>query len=293
MGHIFISYSSKDRPFAFQLVKRLERFFDVWIDREEIQGGLQWEKAIEQALEACSVFLVIVSPDSNESEWVARETIRAEQLGKRCIPALLEGELPLRLLNVHYIDFQGDFEGGLRDLLDTLNQYMKPQDRARDEANFLIGEAVRARLSGDYVTANNLMGQVLALQPGLAVSVEAFWKQVAEELQTDYAAQLQQRIAQGEQIITEATRLLEQSPYGDQAAYEWSVYVNADDATLDRIDYVQYQLHPSFESPQRIVRNRQSQFRLTMIGWGTFTIPVEIHFKDGSVARTSYALEFI
>src|SRR5688500_13580814 len=118
MPQIFLSYSSKDRPFATRIVEDLERFYDVWIDRSDLSGGAAWEQMIEKAVNDCGVFMVIVSPNSNQSEWVARETILAEKLKKYRIPILLNGELPFRLLNLHYVDFQGEYEGGFRDLLE-------------------------------------------------------------------------------------------------------------------------------------------------------------------------------
>ena len=85
MGQIFISYSSRDSEFAKRLVKSLEEYFDVWMD-QSLEGGMKWEQMIQSAIEECQVFLVIVSQASNESEWVARETILAEQLKKPRIP---------------------------------------------------------------------------------------------------------------------------------------------------------------------------------------------------------------
>lgn len=292
MSKIFISYSSKDREFALKLAETLEKFFDVWIDREELEGGLQWEKAIEAALADCEVFVVIVTPKSNESEWVARETIRAEQLKKTRIPILLAGQLPLRLLNLHFVDFQGEFEGGLRDLLEALQLYLDSENFQHDEVNVLVGRAIRARLGGDIAEANNLLGQAIALEPDFVSSIEDFWNQLQVSQNSDMAAVLRQRVENGEIIIIEETTQREKSVYAKKDTYDWSVFVDADKVVLDQIDSVHYELHPSFKPPQRIVRDRQSQFRLSMGGWGTFEIPVTIVFKDGSKVETSHHLLF-
>lgn len=292
MTAIFVSYSSTNRDFALQLADKLDQFFDVWIDREGLEGGMAWEKAIQDALDSCTVFVVIVTPESNQSEWVARETILAEQLKKYRIPILLVGELPFRLLNLHYIDFRGEFEGGFRDLLDALKKHLQPQDKTRTAVNQLLGEAIRARLTGDIATANNTIGQALAIQPDLGQTVEAFWNQLHHTPKSADADQLQALLDAGKSIIKEDTHLLDDKRYGDRETYEWSIFVDAPESILDQIDSVQYTLHPTFADRLRTVRNRESQFKLTMIGWGIFNVPVEIRFKDGSVVETDYDLQF-
>jgi hypothetical protein len=292
MTHIFISYSSKNRDFALKLADKLERFYKVWIDREGIEGGQEWEKAIERALKECGVFVVLVSLDSNESDWVARETILAERLNKTRIPLLLNGDLPLRLLNLHYIDFRGDFEGGLRDLYEILRAYLNPEEKIREDVNQLLGAGVRAWLAAEYAQANDFVGQALALQPDLAPNVQAFWLRLTDQPKTNYAAQLQQLLDKGQPIIIEKTALFKEDVYKDKPAYQWTISVDAPAAVLDQIDNVIYRLHPTFEPPIRTIRDRKSNFALTMIGWGTFAIPVKIFFKDGSHVETQYQLTF-
>jgi len=293
MGEIFISYSSANRDFALQIEERLEQFFNVWIDREGIEGGMQWEKAITEALKECTVFIVIVTPESNQSEWVARETILAEQLNKYRIPLFLDGELPLRLLNLHFVDFQGDFEGGFRDLLEALKKYLEPQDKTRTAVNQLLGEAVRSQLDGDVTTARNFVGQALAIQPDLADTIEAFWENLNPTPTTQYATVLESKLEEGIQLIEESVKPLDEKLYdNNQEAFEWNLRVNLIDTILDEIDFVRYELHPTFVNPERIVRDRKSQFQLRLVGWGIFEIPITIQFKDGSSVKTSHHLEF-
>lgn len=292
MSQVFISYSSKNREFALKLADSLERFYSTWIDREGIWGGLEWENAIEEALKEAAVFVVIVSPSSNESDWVARETIRAEQLQMYRIPVLLDGQLPLRLLNLQFIDFQGEFEGGLRDLLEVLHEHLDPNEMHHDQVNHLLAEGVRAHLAKDHAKANNLIGQALALQPDLSPSVPAFWENLRTAATAEYSEQLQALVDSGQSLIVEHTELLSNQYDDDSPQYRWNIEVNATDTILDHIDYVKYRLHDTFQPPVRIVRNRKNRFRLTMIGWGTFEIPIEIHFNDGTSVSTSYHLRF-
>lgn len=292
MSHIFISYSNFDKYFALRLVNDLKQYYDVWIDKSEISGGLEWEQMIDKALAECHVFAVLVSQNSNKSEWVARETIRAEQLGKYRIPILLSGELPLRLLNVHYVDFQGEYEGGFRDLLEVLKRQIQPEDHRQEDSNRLIGEGLRAYLTRDYSKANNLIGQALVLDSTLAGSVEGFWKIIRQGQNTNWADELLAQI----QILETAT-LLEKGVYSKQAKgnvnyYQWGIEVAANDNILNKIDYVKYKLHESFPNPIQIVRAREQKFRIGGQAWGTFTVFINIYFKDGTVGEGSYKLKF-
>jgi hypothetical protein len=254
---------------------------------------VDWEKSIEKALKESSSFVVIVTPASNDSDWVARETIRAEQLGKERIPVLLSGELPLRLLNVQYIDFRGDFEGGFRDLLAALSRTDEVLLQTDQKVITLLGRAVQARLAGDFSTANSLIGQALLLNPDLSASAGDFWKHLSMTDAQHVENALRKLIDSGVQLIREESVLSRESIYPDgRPTIEWSVSIDADPAILDKIDYVKYQLHESFANPERIIRDRSSNFKLTILGWGTFWIPVEIFLKSGFSVETGYMLEF-
>ena len=288
MVKAFISYSSEDREFALSLAERLEMFFDVWIDREGISGGTQWEQAIEDALKNCGVFIVVVSPQSNQSEWVTRETLRAEELKKYRVPVLLDGNLPLRLLDLHYIDFRGDFEGGILDLIEILNQHISPEQVKEENVNSLLGAGIRAYLAQQYTKANNLISQAIALEPDLGDTLEGFWKKMRETQEKGLANDLMQEIS----ILEwhQEVPLPEDNPrYGQ--IYDWSIEIDAPDEVLDMIDFVQYQLHHTFQQPNQIVRNREDNFRLVRRGWA-FRIPVTIQFKDGTSGELKHGLTF-
>jgi hypothetical protein len=245
---------------------------------------LQWEQAIEAAILDCAVFMIIVSPSSNESEWVARETIRAEQHGKYRIPILLDGDLPLRLLDVHYIDFRASYEGGLFDLMDLLRSRLEPQKANPQEVDRLLGVGLRLYLEGDVVGAQNFIGQALVQNPDIAPN----WETFVERLQTPPVGNLAAQLINSISITERARRANVQ----DTQQIEWSVELDASPSILEKIDRVVYVLHETFESPVRTVRSRENNFRLNAIGWGTFAIPVDVHFVDGSVGGLSYQLRF-
>ena len=107
---VFLSYSRRDLDFVEQLAADLKKTgLDVWYDLSGLDGGAPWRKAIEKAIRASDVVVVVLSPDSVNSQWVEREYLFASNHGKKVIPVLYKQcELPLYYLNVHYIDFQGN-----------------------------------------------------------------------------------------------------------------------------------------------------------------------------------------
>jgi YEATS domain-containing protein 4 len=74
--------------------------------------------------------------------------------------------------------------------------------------------------------------------------------------------------------------------------HEWTVYVkgvNGSDLT-DVIDKVTFELHHTFV-PSLVTVN-SAPFNVTRSGWGTFTIPVIIHFKNGTIFEAKHHLSF-
>ena len=74
--------------------------------------------------------------------------------------------------------------------------------------------------------------------------------------------------------------------------WEWGIYIKGTSAELKRIKCVEYTLHPSFQNPVRLVCSPDNGFLLTARGWGTFTVPIKLMLKDGTVRELSHQLEF-
>ncbi|MEI8134136.1 MAG: TIR domain-containing protein [bacterium] len=88
---IFISYSSKDKEKADQLSELLASAgLSVWIDRSGIVGAEQWATEIVEGIRACNTFLILLSPNSIESENVLRELSLASEKRKRVLPVDIE-----------------------------------------------------------------------------------------------------------------------------------------------------------------------------------------------------------
>lgn len=105
MSHIFISYSHEDSDYAHKLAEALEQAgFAVWIDNR-IDYGTQWPHVIQEQLDSCAAFVVIMTPRSFKSKWVQNELNRAMRKEKPLFPLLLEGDEPwLAVESIQYTD---------------------------------------------------------------------------------------------------------------------------------------------------------------------------------------------
>jgi hypothetical protein len=111
---VFISYSRHDTDFVNRLVADLEgRRFSVWIDRSAIQGGDSWRKSIVDAINACDIFLIVISPNSVSSRNVTKEISMADERGKRLVPVVIQptqipADIEYQLTGVQYLDFTAE-----------------------------------------------------------------------------------------------------------------------------------------------------------------------------------------
>ena len=127
MGQIFISYSRADKDFVDRLARDIEAVepHDVWTDRADIAGGEDWYTAISRAIRGCSAFLLVLSPNSNDSVKVAEELSLADKHRRNIVPVMCEScevsvgmELPLSRRQT--IDFTEGYDVALGKLLAVL-----------------------------------------------------------------------------------------------------------------------------------------------------------------------------
>ena len=109
MKRVFISYSRRDLVFVEKFAEDLQKAgYDVWYDLTDLEGGDRWAREIEDGIRTSDIFVIVISPDSVKSEWVEREFLYASNRMMKIVPVLYKMcELPLWLLNLHYIDLQG------------------------------------------------------------------------------------------------------------------------------------------------------------------------------------------
>lgn len=79
MADVFISHSSKDKEIAEKVLNFFEgRGLNCWIAPRDIVPGTEWAAAINAAITASKVFLIIYTVNSAESSQVSREISLAE-----------------------------------------------------------------------------------------------------------------------------------------------------------------------------------------------------------------------
>jgi hypothetical protein len=89
LRRVFVSYSRSDFYFAEQLAVALRRRgLDVWFDVHELAPGTDWSEAIDGAIEACDVVVLVASRSSLASPYVQRELDLADRLGRPQVAVL-------------------------------------------------------------------------------------------------------------------------------------------------------------------------------------------------------------
>jgi hypothetical protein len=86
---IFISYSRRDQEFVMRLAADLNQHVaGVWFDQSTIQAGQNWHDEILQGIRECTAFILVLSPDAEQSRYVREEVHTALELGKPIFPVI-------------------------------------------------------------------------------------------------------------------------------------------------------------------------------------------------------------
>lgn len=284
---VFLSYSNENIEYVERLRSSLSRYLKVFFDTHSIPGGSEWERDIDNAIRGCKVFVPVVTKESNDSQWVTKETLLALSLQKPIVPILLSDSLPLRLIDRQFVDFRESFETGITDLLATLSEYFGELKLDSAEIDILIAKAIKERLKGNIKESNALVEQFVGPNSELATDGYWFWTKLREAVSTNYAEKYK-----GKLFVFEETAICSEQVYDDCMSFEWSIELHGESKALDAIDSVVYTLHPTFKSPVQKVRSRNDNFRLVRIGWGVFMVKIRISFIDYSVIEGGYMLTF-
>ena len=148
MSSIFLSHNSKDKPFVRKLADDLrKKEHYVWVDEAEIKVGDSLIGKIEEGIENTEYLGVVISNNSNKSEWVNREVrtaLNQEIHNKKVkvLPILIEdAEIPPFLIDKKYADFTSDdnYDNALQDILDRLSELPDGIDKSsfsKEEVEF-------------------------------------------------------------------------------------------------------------------------------------------------------------
>ena len=115
--------------FARKLAGDLEKAgYDVWWDLTDLRGGDDWVRTIPDAISSSQYVIVVLTPDSVESEWVRKEYTQALSLRKKIIPILLKPTgVPFALNTINFVNFSnGEYEDRFKELLSALGFTGKP-----------------------------------------------------------------------------------------------------------------------------------------------------------------------
>ena len=73
--------------------------------------------------------------------------------------------------------------------------------------------------------------------------------------------------------------------------YQWKVFVDEDENILDKIEYVEYLLHPSYSEQRQISSDKNSKFAIEECSWAEFALTITVKFKNGTKQEYFYNLD--
>lgn len=121
---VFLSHSSKDKPFVSRLATDLKsQGVPVWYDQWELKVGDSLSERIERGISQSGWLALVISKNSASSDWVQKElrAAQARELRDKSVfvlPIIIDDcEIPLFLLDKLYADFRASYEHGLEALL--------------------------------------------------------------------------------------------------------------------------------------------------------------------------------
>ncbi len=124
---VFLSHSSKDKPFIRQLAADLtNEGILVWLDEQQINVGDSINNSISQGLVESDYFVIALSQNSVESEWVTRELNSAlideiEDKSVKVLPIKLSDcKFPPLIKDKKYADFTKAYKNGLQELVKAI-----------------------------------------------------------------------------------------------------------------------------------------------------------------------------
>ncbi len=113
--YVFVSYSRVDTVFVQRFARDLQNYgVNVWIDQIGLTAGTpNWDKALRDAVRNSIAFLLIASPTSRESNYVADEITLARMYAKPIYPIWALGDqfmdsIPMGMGRTQYIDARQD-----------------------------------------------------------------------------------------------------------------------------------------------------------------------------------------
>lgn len=127
---VFISYSSKEYDEAFEVKKIIEaNGINCWMAPQSIPTGSDYGVEIPKAIRECAVFVLVLSKNAQDSEWVPKELDCAITYKKIIVPfhmdnSDLKDAFNFRLSNVQRIEAYNRLSEGYRELILSLRRIL-------------------------------------------------------------------------------------------------------------------------------------------------------------------------
>lgn len=95
MADVFVSYASADRDVAFRIVAYLEaQGIRCWVAPRDVGPGVEYGQAIIDAIGEARALVLVLSDQSNESQFVRKEVERAVSKTKPVLPVRIREVTP-------------------------------------------------------------------------------------------------------------------------------------------------------------------------------------------------------
>jgi hypothetical protein len=127
MADAFVSYASADRDAAFRIVEFLEsQGVSCWVAPRDVSPGMEYGEAIIRGIEDSRVLVLILSEESNSSQFVRKEVERAVSKVKPVLPVRIRevapsGSLEFFIASAQWIDaFKTPMESQLTPLVQAI-----------------------------------------------------------------------------------------------------------------------------------------------------------------------------
>ena len=94
-GHVFVSHGSEDSGEAEELAAFIEaKGVKAWIAPRDVRPGQDYSEQLQEAIEQCSAFVVLVTDKANKSPYVRAETEMAFSTSKPIFPVRMSDIKP-------------------------------------------------------------------------------------------------------------------------------------------------------------------------------------------------------
>lgn len=158
---IFLSHSSKDKPFVEHLAKDILALdIEVWLDKWEMRVGDSLYDKIAQGLETSDYLVVVLSKNSVNSSWVRKElnAFLCDEISSnnvKILPVLIDDcSIPIFLREKLYADFRDDYESGFQMLAEVITNPVENSEIFIEKINILKGISTE-NLCLDVIISNS------------------------------------------------------------------------------------------------------------------------------------------